>query len=404
MSAGPASPPIAPPATPPVRRIPALAAAVVTNMLGGIVFSWSVLLAPTEAAFGADRASASAVFSISSVSFAVGMLLVARLLARFPTAGLSAAAGIAAGAGMALSALGPSIEWVWLGAGMIFGLTTGVGYGLSMQVAGRAWPERLGLASGLSVAAFGGSPVIAAPLLAFALENLPVRTVYGLIALALAAGGVASGLLLRRSGISARPRIGGGGGAAAAGPGRGVFALLWLGYFSGNLACMLTVSHGAAMVVSVGGGLAAGTLAMMIAGSANVAGRLLGGWLSDLAPVRLVLAAGAAIATLALGAFGLWPVSVVAIATVGTAGFAYGMLTAGYPATVARVFGIENAARIYGRLFTATGTASPLAAWAAGRLYDARGDYALAIACATGAAALCVGLSLMLPTAERSRA
>jgi OFA family oxalate/formate antiporter-like MFS transporter len=389
--------------SPLARRVPALAAAMVTNLLGGIVFSWSVLLAPTEAAFGADRAAASAVFSISSVSFATGMLLVARLLGRFPTAGLSAAVGIAAGIGMAISALGPSIHFVWLGSGVIFGVTTGIGYGLSMQVAGRAWPERLGLASGLSVAAFGGSPVIAAPLLAFALENLPVRTVYGLIALALVAGGIASGLLLRRAGISARPRPSPSGQSGPVRAGRGVFLLLWAGYFFGNLACMLTVSHGAAMVVSVGGGLATGTLAMMIAGGSNITGRLLGGWLSDVAPVRLVLAAGAAIATLALGAFRLWPEALVAVAMVGTVGLAYGMLTAGYPSTVARIFGIENAAKVYGRLFTATGTASPLAAWTGGLLYDARGDYGLAIACATGAAALCVGLSLMLPAAERSK-
>ncbi|MBT6117686.1 MAG: MFS transporter [Rhodospirillaceae bacterium] len=389
------------PAGRPVRRVPALAAAVVTNMLGGIVFSWSVMLAPTEAAFGVDRAAASAVFSISSISFAIGMLSVARLLSRFPTALLSAAVGIGAGLGMTLAAVGPSIHFVWLGAGVVFGVTTGVGYGLSMQVAGRAWPARLGLASGLSVAAFGGSPVIAAPLLTFALENLPVRTVYGLIALALVTGGVASGLLLRYSRVSARPRPGPAKRDGKARGRRGVFALLWIGYFSGNLAAMLTVSHGAAMVVSVGGGLAAGTLAMMIAGGTNITGRLLGGWLSDIAPARLVLAAGAAIAALALGAFTLWPAVWIAVAMVATVGLAYGMLTAGYPATVARIFGIENAARVYGRLFTATGTASPLAAWTGGLLYDARGDYALAVACATGAAALCVGLSLLLPEAER---
>jgi len=383
------------------RRVPALAAAIVTNMLGGIVFSWSVLLAPTEAAFGVDRAAASAVFSISSVSFAIGMLSVARLLGRFPTAGLSAAVGITAGLGMALSALGPSIHFVWLGSGAIFGITTGIGYGLSMQVAGRAWPERLGLASGLSVAAFGGSPVIAAPLLTLALETLPVRTVYGLIALALGLGGIASGLLLRRAGISARPRLTAGGQLGPVRAKRGVFPLLWGGYFFGNLACMLTVSHGAAMVFSVGGAVTAGTLAMMIAGGSNIMGRLLGGWLSDVAPVRLVLAVGATLAALALGAFRLWPEAWIAIGMVGTVGLAYGMLTAGYPSTVARIFGIENASKVYGRLFTATGTASPLAAWAGGRLYDAQGDYSLAVACATGAAALCVGLSVMLPAAGR---
>jgi OFA family oxalate/formate antiporter-like MFS transporter len=60
------------------------------------------------------------------------------------------------------------------------------------------------------------------------------------------------------------------------------------------------------------------------------------------------------------------------------AGFAYGAIIAIYPVAIAACFG-EDGARAYGRVFIAWGVAGLLAPWCAGVIYDARGEYDLAM-------------------------
>ena len=52
---------------------------------------------------------------------------------------------------------------------------------------------------------------------------------------------------------------------------------------------------------------------------------------------------------------------------------------AAYPAIIARIYEGADGARIYGRVFTAWGTAGLLAPWLAGALYDLSGRYHLAL-------------------------
>jgi len=60
-------------------------------------------------------------------------------------------------------------------------------------------------------------------------------------------------------------------------------------------------------------------------------------------------------------------------------GFAYGGTIAAYPAAIAKLFGIKDSARIYGRVFTAWGCAGLLGPWFAGFLFDISRDYQLAL-------------------------
>ena len=90
----------------------------------------------------------------------------------------------------------------------------------------------------------------------------------------------------------------------------------------------------------------------------------------------LLLPACAAVAVVAsavdAGALALF----LALAVIG---FSYGGLIAAYPAMIIKNFGADASPRIYGRIFTAWGTAGLLAPWAAGALFDWQQSYLLAL-------------------------
>lgn len=60
-------------------------------------------------------------------------------------------------------------------------------------------------------------------------------------------------------------------------------------------------------------------------------------------------------------------------------------------------YGPEQAARIYGRIFTAWGVAGLLAPWMAGLLFDSTGAYLAALLCAAAVAIVSTTTVALLP-------
>ena len=128
----------------------------------------------------------------------------------------------------------------------------------------------------------------------------------------------------------------------------------------------------------------------------GIPGSLVGGVLVDRFPAKgiliaLPLASAAALAGLALAET---PAGVI-LGLAGT-GVTYGALIVVYPAAVTLLFGPVAGVLVYGRVFTAWGTAGLLAPWFAGLLFDWRGDYGLSLGIAgcfaLASAAAAVGL------------
>ena len=85
-------------------------------------------------------------------------------------------------------------------------------------------------------------------------------------------------------------------------------------------------------------------------------------------------------------------------------GFAYGGTIAAYPAAVAKLFGMMESARIYGRIFTAWGCAGLLGPWFAGFLFDRNADYQLALITASFAGLVSVlAIVVLFKSNHRSR-
>ena len=195
------------------------------------------------------------------------------------------------------------------------------------------------------------------------------------LAVALICTGVLSAILMRKAG--AKFRVGNHQAAATSVPIQSQL-LLWLGYFGGVLAGLMVIGHAAEIATSLHSGMPL-WIAPAIIAACNLLGSLVDGRLADRSSlgfllVTLALVTSAAVAGLEV--FGKVGGLMVAFSAIG---FAYGGTIVAYPAVVAKLFGMMESARIYGRIFTAWGCASLIGPWLAGFLFDRNADYRLAL-------------------------
>ncbi len=365
------------------------AASLLCGVLGS-VHAFSVFLVPLETQSGAQRSEVSLTYSLALVAITAMVLVGPRFYGRVPPWLLMLAAGAIAAAGALLAGEARSIEQVWGGYSLLFGVANGVGYGFGLQIAGRANPGREGLAMGVVTAAYA----LGATLSPLAFEAAVGAGGFALamrgLAIALMVAGLLSGVVLRRTGIRFEARIAG---AAPLRQSQADLACLWAAYGAGVLAGLMSLGHAAEIAGEAAAGLE-GWIAPALMATCNMGGSLSGGHLADRVwPFRL-LAALPALAVLVLPVMALVPTGAVVLAGLSVVGFSYGAIISVYPAVILKRCGPQNGPVVYGRVFTAWGFAGLAGPWLAGAIFDASGGYAAALLVAAALAAASTGLAL----------
>ncbi len=372
-----------------------LMACIVLSCVMGTVHAFSVFLEPLEVRFAIGRDLASLTYSLALVALTLGVLVGHRIYGRFSPPVLTLVLCLGAAGGLLLAAFAREIAVVWLGYSGIFGFANGLGYGFALQFAAQANARRGGMAMGLVTAVYA---------LGAALAPLPLWE-------ALRAGGLTAGLvtmaavvacaaplgafLFWRAGLTFQQEPRSGQGRAASD--RGALALLWVGYGAGVAAGLAAIGHATGIARAGGATDIALRVAPIAIAVANMTGGLLGGWLCDrLAPRRLLIALPI-LSALALGLLASGLQAGALVAGLAAVGFAYGAIIAVYPAAIAQRFGALAGVRIYGRVFTAWGTAGLLAPWAAGLLFDLSSSYRPALICAALLALLSALAAIKMP-------
>ncbi|MEL6434452.1 MAG: MFS transporter [Pseudomonadota bacterium] len=344
-----------------------LTAASIMSTLLGSVHAFSVFLEPLEAQFGASRSAVSFTYSGALVCLTAAVLLGHRFYGCVSAASFILFSAFLAASGVVLAGMAPNLTVIWLGYSVIFGTANGLGYGFGLQIAAQANPGNEGVAMGIVTAAYALGAVLSPALFAYLLIDGFEAAMIGLAAVLLGAG-ILSSLAMRRAHAQFH--------VIEAHAGDGFLALqklgfLWLAYFGGVMAGLMVIGHAAA----IAGG---GWLPPAIVATCNLVGSLFGGRLSDrLSDVQLLTGLPALTAFSLLGLM-IASEPALAMACLGVAGFAYGGTIAAYPAYVAKRFGMEHSPQVYGKVFTAWGTAGLAGPWLAGLLYDASGSYFVA--------------------------
>jgi len=359
---------------------PALFAASMVSMVLGSIHAFSVFLEPLEALFDTTRATVSLTYSFSLVFLTIAVLFGPAVYGRLRPATIYVCVAILGASGAGIAGGAGSIEIVWVGYSLVFGMANGLGYGFGLQFAARANPGRSGLAMGVVTAAYAFGAVLAPYGFELAL------TFGGFLWAMMALGSVVFAACIGAAILIARS------GALYSGvnapkdtltlPG-GRIVMIWIAYGSGVAAGLMAIGH-AAGIAAISG--FSGWIAAAVIAGCNLVGSLLSGWLSDRISHRRILTVLPLVGAVALLALSVFPG--LTIALLGGVGFAYGGTIAAYPAAIAILFPGENGPLAYGRIFTAWGVAGLLAPWTAGQIYDWNGSYTLALWMAAGLATL----------------
>ncbi len=372
-----------------------LIASCTLSLVLGSVHAFSVFLQPLESMFAVSRSQASLTYSLALVSLTVAVLLGHRLFGRLSATWLIVTICAMAACGAFLASIAPSLTIVWIGYGLLFGAANGLGYAFGLQISAQASPGREGLAMGFVTAAYALGAAVSPAVFSRALEAEGFFLAMSGLAVVLLAIAPVCATLLALSGAKFQSVASTGKMDDQHRAAPSAMALLWIGYGAGVAAGLMAIGHATGILASSGmtNGL---WVAPVVIAVFNLCGSLAGGMVVDRTgpslPLRsLPLLSATALCVLAFAGSGF-----LALFCLGIVGLAYGATIAAYPASIAKLFGTVEGTRIYGRVFTAWGTAGLLAPWFAGYLFDQTGGYriALLIAAALGISSTAAAIGL----------
>ncbi|OUS36385.1 MFS transporter [Rhodobacterales bacterium 56_14_T64] len=360
------------------RLIVTLAIAMVAN-----VGMWAVIviLPAVEVEFGASRAEASLPYTLTMIGFAVGNLVIGRLVDRVGVTLALNGAALMIAAGFALSVLAPSITILSL-THLLLGLGTAVGFGPLIADISHWFLKRRGIAVALVASGNYLSGAIWPTALAGILAESGWRSVYLTLAMVTLVVLIPLSLLLRRSlPAGAHEASDAASSLNARSSGLTPRQLQWLLGLAG-IGCCVAMSmpqvHIVAYCVGLGYGPAVGAemLSLMLLG--GVVSRIISGLLADRLGGVLTLMVGSILQCIALflylpydGMVSLYMVSLVF-------GLAQGGIVPSYALVVREYMPPREAGARVGFVMMMTILGMALGGWMSGWIYDVTGSYQLA--------------------------
>lgn len=354
-----------------------MAGALLLNAGLGVLYVWSLFLAPLEAELAVDRGTLSLVPAVALVCFTVGMVLEARALAMTSPPTLAAISLGLAGAGHILFGLWPSFATLLIGYGVIFGVGGGLGYLLALALATRAPEHRRGFYVGLTVGVFAASGIVLSFVLPPLIDSVGGSRTFLVIGIAIWIVGIAVVAILRP--FANTPEAIAATSAAATAPVIApLFFKLAVAFFAVCAVGLMIVSHSTGILVANGFASSA-WLGPIVYNLGYIVGCLTGGRIEQAVGGRagLTIINGAmVVALLPLAFVAPLGVALVAIAIIG---FTLGGVASLMPMVVADRYGLGAIGAIYGKLNISYGLGGLIAPWLAGVLYVATGSYALSM-------------------------
>ena len=365
---------------------------MVINLCLGTIYSWSVFVAPLTAYFTKDlgqTVTASDIllpFSVFLAFFAIAMPFTGKYIEQYGPRNVTIVGGILTGLGWLLASFATSVPMLYIVYGVIGGIGVGIAYGVPVAVSARWFPDRRGLAVGLTVLGFGFSAFFTANIAGWLIEAYGVMSTFRIFGVAFVVLTILLALPLKFPRAGWTPR---GWTAPAPVAGQAVtcefrrdqmlksrsFYGLWLCYFIGCLAGLMAISI--AKPVGTDLGIEAGLAIMLVGIFAvfNGFGRPVFGAITDRFNPRNAAMLSFVLIALASLLLMQFPGKLMYIITFTLLWGCLGGWLAIAPASTGCYFGTSDYPRCYGVVFIAYGAGAIAGPQLAGFIKTSTGSY-----------------------------
>jgi MFS transporter, OFA family, oxalate/formate antiporter len=160
---------------------------IIAMLCMGTVYSWSIFRKPLEKLLTVGATESLLPFAVLLAVFAILMPIAGRYIERYGANKVTAIGGIVMGLGYFCSGFVNNIPLLIFTYGIIAGAGVGIAYGVPLAVAAKWFPDRRGLAVGLTVVGFGLSPLITAPIAKSLIETYEVSGTFKILGIAFTA-------------------------------------------------------------------------------------------------------------------------------------------------------------------------------------------------------------------------
>ncbi|MEC9490748.1 MAG: OFA family MFS transporter [Halanaerobiales bacterium] len=150
-------------------------------MCMGTIYSWSIFRKPIETAFNIGATESGLPYMVFLAFYALAMPFAGSYMDKYGPKVMTIVGGIFISIGWFLSGFTSSITVLTISYGVIGGMGVGIAYGAPMAVAAKWFPDKEGLAVGLTLGGFGLSPFITAPAASWLIRNFGAFTTFKIL-------------------------------------------------------------------------------------------------------------------------------------------------------------------------------------------------------------------------------
>lgn len=339
----------------------------------GSIYNWSMYVPDLKLHYGLSTFQTQIIFGTVIAVYPLTMIFIGKLHRRLSTRFLASASGILffLGYGLANISAG-NFYLIWIGIGLLGGISTGIGYMISLAVPVRWFPKKKGLVTGIVTAGFGAGAIIMAWF-----TNILLLNGYDILTLFLIIGTVLGGIIIVFAQFFRDPVL-------SESPTSHIkfsfksplFLILTVGIFSGTFAGLMIIGNlkPIGLLHSISVDLLAYSIAILSV--ANFIGRLFWGWMSDTVPVKRLIIFALIITGIASFIICHFTVSSgLFLILAFIIGFAFGANFVLFAKETMHLYGDQKFSLIYPFVFQGYGIAGLVGPSVGGILYDQTGDY-----------------------------
>ncbi|WP_448597996.1 L-lactate MFS transporter [Thermoleptolyngbya sp.] len=351
----------------------------------GSVYSWSIFRIPLENELRISATESLLPYTFVLIFYAALMPITGFYIPRIGTRVTTAIGGIVVGLGYILSSFATHIEVLVFTYGVIAGTGIGIAYGVPIFVISRWFPDRKGLAVGLTIVGFGLSPLITAPLANQLIAAYSVRPTLRILGIVFTAIILATALVMKLPPQDWHPRQNATAFTSISTPAypRNLlksrsFYGLWLCYAIGTLVGLSAIGISSPVgeeIIDINSTMAASSVSLFAL--FNGMSRPLFGWLCDrFKPHYIAILSYVLILIACMLMMNARTGQVAAYLTAFCLfWFCLGGWLAMAPTITLRFFNPDQYAQNYGLVFTAYGVGALIGTLATGRIRDLFGTY-----------------------------